>query len=116
MRNPFAKPQTLGQWLLGSVCWVVCCLGCFWGSIYTSNYFPKYGFAHYYPILGTAILICVTMWKQAIFIGWQLVGEEKASALKLMISLWLLLLTVLLIISVLLIGFVSIAIIVTISN
>ena len=116
MYNPFGKPQTLGQWMISSVCWVACCLGCFRGSIYSSNYFPKYGFAHYYPILGIAILICVTMWKQVISIGWQVVGEKKASALKLMISMWLLLLTVLLIVSVLSIGFVSIAIIVTISN
>jgi hypothetical protein len=27
MRNPFAKPRTLGQWLLGSVCWTVSCVG-----------------------------------------------------------------------------------------
>ena len=26
MRNPFAKPHTPGQWLLGSVCWVAICL------------------------------------------------------------------------------------------
>jgi hypothetical protein len=27
MHNPFAKPHTLGQWLLGSVCWTVSCVG-----------------------------------------------------------------------------------------
>lgn len=27
MRNPFAKPRTPGQWLLGSVCWTVACVG-----------------------------------------------------------------------------------------
>lgn len=27
MRNPFAKPYTPGQWLLGSVCWTVVCVG-----------------------------------------------------------------------------------------
>jgi hypothetical protein len=27
MRNPFAKLQTPGQWLLGSVCWAVSCVG-----------------------------------------------------------------------------------------
>lgn len=27
MRNPFAQPRTTGQWLLGSVCWTVVCVG-----------------------------------------------------------------------------------------
>jgi hypothetical protein len=27
MHNPFAKPHTLGQWLLGSVCWTLSCMG-----------------------------------------------------------------------------------------
>ena len=27
MRNPFAKPHTPGQWLPGSVCWTVACVG-----------------------------------------------------------------------------------------
>lgn len=27
MRNSFAKPETTPQWLLGSVCWTVACVG-----------------------------------------------------------------------------------------
>ena len=27
MHSPFAKPHTLGQWLLGSVCWTLSCVG-----------------------------------------------------------------------------------------
>ena len=27
MHNPFAKPHTPGQWLLGSLCWTATCLG-----------------------------------------------------------------------------------------
>lgn len=34
MRNPFAKPQTPGQWLLGSVCWVAICALCWAGLSY----------------------------------------------------------------------------------
>jgi hypothetical protein len=30
MRNPFAKPHTPGQWLLGSVCWTVSSISLWW--------------------------------------------------------------------------------------
>ena len=27
MHNPFAKPHTLEQWLIGSLCWTLACMG-----------------------------------------------------------------------------------------
>ena len=31
MRNPFAKPRTLGRWLLGSGCWAAMCVSAWLG-------------------------------------------------------------------------------------
>ena len=34
MPNVFAKPHTIAQWLLGSVCWLGCCVGGWCASDY----------------------------------------------------------------------------------
>ena len=34
MHNVFAKPHTIGQWLLGSICWLACCVGGWCASDY----------------------------------------------------------------------------------
>jgi hypothetical protein len=103
MYNPFAKPVTLYQFLVSSLCWVGGCLGGFEGVLYGTNIFLPRGDAGAYPIFGSAILICGLMWSQVIAIGWHLVGEEEVSVIKAITSVWLLLLTVLLVISGLLI-------------
>ncbi|QKG51744.1 hypothetical protein [Hymenobacter sp. BRD67] len=37
MRNPFEKPHSPGQWLLGSICWAVACIGAWVIIGYTSE-------------------------------------------------------------------------------
>lgn len=97
MRNPFAKPRTLRQWLLGSVCWTVACVGG-WGILDAPvvNFEPS-------PLsdkilgnlLATGLLLThLLLWQKGVFSGWRPFRTDrcKGSALTLLAGLWLLLL------------------------
>jgi hypothetical protein len=103
MRNLFAKPATLNQLIIGSLCWVGSCLVAFSGIIDMTNILLPRGDVGAYPIFGSAILICGLMWNQVIASGWQVLWSEETSVVKLLTGIWLFLLTVLLVISGLLI-------------
>lgn len=102
MHNPFAKPATISQLLLTSICWVGSCLAVFFGAVYGASVLkPAHDGSAY--VLGCAALICVVMWRRVIAVGWRVLGDEATSLYWGMAGLWLLLLTVLLVLSVLLI-------------
>jgi len=94
MRNPFAKPHTPGQWLLGSVCWTVAgAIG--WLLICALTESPRDG------LLGivTGLLVQLLLWWRAVPRGRTLLEPAAYSWLVMLCWQWWLLLHVLLIVS-----------------
>ncbi|MBF9142021.1 hypothetical protein [Hymenobacter properus] len=90
MRNPFAKPLTLGQWLLGSVCWTVACMGGWWGLTSVS-------FGWGLRSLGADLFVVSTFWLAHILVWRRAVSGEatflrspirQTSALEALGCLW----------------------------
>lgn len=105
MRNPFANPLTVRQWLLSSLCWVGSCLAGFYGSVYgVATLLPHSGDLVGWVFFGSAMVVCALMWRRVIAIGWQLQPAGEPTWLVVCGGVWRLLLTFLLIASVVLIG------------
>jgi hypothetical protein len=109
MQNPFLKPDTVPQWLLSSICWVGSCLagfvGCSRGAFALSNEYLVILF-----VFGSAIAVCVLMWRRVISTGWWLIGRGNGETLTIklvenMAVVWLALLFLAFVISVGLIAF-----------
>jgi hypothetical protein len=77
MQNPFLKPHTVPQWLLSSICWVGTCLGGF--LLCSKGAFSLHSNENFILslVFGSAIIVCVLMWRQVISTGWQIVGKTK---------------------------------------
>jgi len=105
MRNPFVNPFTIRQWLLSSLCWVGSCLAGFCGITYgMMKLLPDNGDLVGWVLFGSAIGVCVLMWRRVIAIGWQLRLAGEPAWLVVCGGVWRLLLTFLLFLSVVLIG------------
>jgi hypothetical protein len=96
MRNPFAKPRTLGQWLASSLCWVIGCVGGWyafnawvqaWAGV---NYGSTVALAMFSSFLVGHLLI----WKKVIASGKALLDAESYSSITVLLisHLWMLLL------------------------
>jgi len=82
VRNPFARPRTTGEWLLGSACWVVSSYGSWSGGCWLlaqaapragpPNQLADWFFA---PGFLTASLLVVRF---AVLRAWMLTGWEEA--------------------------------------
>jgi hypothetical protein len=66
MYNPFAKPHTPGQWLLGSVCWLVCCVGSWCGSDYLLLKSYPAGGGPVLPVFGCFCLAHLLIWRKVV--------------------------------------------------
>ena len=110
MQNPFAKPHTLPQWLLASLCWVAGCLLIFCGcSRAAFALFSSEGIS-LVAVFGSAIVVCFLMWQRVIATGWGLVGEANAKSVARKVvarlaGFWLFLLITAFVVSVVLIAF-----------
>lgn len=81
MQNPFLKPDTVPQWLLSSVCWVGSCLGGFLGCSRGAFALSSNGIFGFFLVFGSAIGVCVLMWRRVISTGWQVVGSTSGDTL-----------------------------------
>jgi hypothetical protein len=96
MRNPFTKPRTLGQWLLGSICWVVACVAsCYafnaWVQTWAGpNNEGTVALTRFSGFLVGHVLI----WKKVIASGKTLLDAESLSSIVVVMlsHLWMLLL------------------------
>ena len=78
MRSPFAKPRTTEQWLLGSICWAVACLGGWWAIAYALGQWPRTeGYTFFFAPFGFVTAHWL-LWRKAVCQGWQLAGYEDA--------------------------------------
>ena len=94
MPNPFSPPHTLPQWLLTSLCWVVSCSV---GFKLVSSVLLRFEMSDnitMLPIFGSAIYICVLMWRRVISVGWRLLlaSPSDSAWLNLGARVWLALL------------------------
>jgi len=90
MLYPFAKPFTLGHWLLSSVCWTVACMGGWWGLTTVLFGWGLRG-------LGADLSVIITFWLAHILVWrYAVSGEAKflcspirqTSALEALCCLW----------------------------
>jgi hypothetical protein len=65
MHNPFAKPHTLAQWLLGSVCWTISCVAGWILSLQIILLLPR-SFALDLLGVGAFLLAHALIWGRAI--------------------------------------------------
>ncbi|RZK95921.1 MAG: hypothetical protein EOO62_29695 [Hymenobacter sp.] len=79
MTNPFQKPHTVSQWLLGSVCWTMACLGAWWlGWMLLDNVLPKSW--NSLVLIGMPMSFCVAhalIWGRAVARGNALIRYDE---------------------------------------
>jgi hypothetical protein len=88
MRNPLVKPHTVGQWLLGSVCWVTICLLSWAGLTYCIAYLPY----EYRPLQPALLLFSFVpmyslVWKKAVLSP--VLTSARLSVINCFIVLWI---------------------------
>jgi hypothetical protein len=96
MHNPFAKPHTLGQWLPGSICWVVACVGGWcavnaWIQTWTGRH---NGSPVTLALFSSFLVSHLLIWKKVIASGKVLLDAESLSPIVVVIlsHLWMLVL------------------------
>jgi hypothetical protein len=96
MHNPFAKPHTLGQWLPGSICWVVACVGgwCAVNAGFQAWTGRHNGDSVALALFSSFLVSHLLIWKKVIASGKALLDAESLSSIVVVIIsyLWMLLL------------------------
>ncbi|RZK61070.1 MAG: hypothetical protein EOO59_05960 [Hymenobacter sp.] len=93
MQNPFAKPRTTPQWLLGSVCWTAGAWGCWLAAAALASWLlPHAEWPGNVLLLGGFPLVQATVWLKAVPRSWQAAQAAAGSVLVLPAGGWLLLL------------------------